>query len=226
MKKSQTTLNQLKNSYLNCRAFLFDLDHTLLHANTSFKFGWYLYRQKILPFFKMLYLFGCYGIHLLGGISIQSLHRLTMRTFFKGRSIKEINNLAKSFLDTHLFSMQNEPVMSILRRVQQEGKFVAILSSSPDFLVKAIAARWNVGNFLATRYELNSSGVIGGIAVSVQGCEKAEYVKKLGYDPSDVAGFSDSIHDLPFLKAVGCPVAVNPDRKLLRTSKKFGWEVI
>lgn len=226
MKESPKTLNQLKSGYLNCKAFLFDLDHTLLLANSSFKFGWYLYGKKILPLFKMLYLFSCYGIHLLGGISITSLHAKTMRTFFQGRSIKELNSLAKAFLDTHLFSMQNEKVLSILRKVQGEGKFVAILSSSPDFLVKAIAERWKVTHTLGTQYQLNSDGVIGGLEVSVQGREKADFVKKLHYELKETAGFSDSIHDLQFLQAVGSPVAVNPDRKLKRESAKYGWEVI
>lgn len=226
MRKSHQKLNQLKSGYLNCKAYLFDLDHTLLQVNTSLRFGWYLYRKKILPLFKMLYLFSCYGVHLLGGISIASLHSKTMRTFFQGRSIKELNGLVKIFLDSNLLSMQNEKILSILRKVQKEGKYVAILSSSPDFLVKAIADRWNVAHFLATRYRLSSEGMIGGLDLSVQGREKAEYVKKLQYKPQETAGFSDSIHDLPFLQAVGCPVAVNPDRKLRRMSVKCGWIVI
>jgi phosphoserine phosphatase len=38
--------------------------------------------------------------------------------------------------------------------------------------------------------------------------------------------YSDSHTDLPFLEAVGHPVAVNPDRKLRRIASQRGWPVL
>ncbi len=39
------------------------------------------------------------------------------------------------------------------------------------------------------------------------------------------AAYSDSATDEPMLAAVGHPVAVNPDKELLRTARERGWEV-
>jgi HAD superfamily hydrolase (TIGR01490 family) len=47
-----------------------------------------------------------------------------------------------------------------------------------------------------------------------------------GYDLSRCWAYSDSESDLPMLRAVGHPVAVNPDRELARVAKEEGWEVI
>ena len=45
----------------------------------------------------------------------------------------------------------------------------------------------------------------------------------IGFDK--VSFFSDSITDLPLLAEVDVPVAVNPDRRLLRAARARGWQV-
>jgi phosphoserine phosphatase len=47
-----------------------------------------------------------------------------------------------------------------------------------------------------------------------------------GFDLSECTAYSDSHTDLPFLEAVGHPVAVNPDRELRRTARDRGWPVL
>ncbi|MEC7402827.1 MAG: HAD-IB family hydrolase, partial [Actinomycetota bacterium] len=37
--------------------------------------------------------------------------------------------------------------------------------------------------------------------------------------------YSDSVTDLPMLETVGHPVAVNPDRALLKEATSRGWEI-
>jgi hypothetical protein len=46
-----------------------------------------------------------------------------------------------------------------------------------------------------------------------------------GIDLSASYAYSDSATDLPMLEAVGHPVAVNPDRDLLRAAREREWEV-
>ena len=47
-----------------------------------------------------------------------------------------------------------------------------------------------------------------------------------GFDLADCTAYSDSHTDIPFLEAVGHPVAVNPDRELRRTAREQGWPVL
>ena len=47
-----------------------------------------------------------------------------------------------------------------------------------------------------------------------------------GFDLAASTAYSDSHTDLPFLEAVGNPVAVNPDRELARIAAERGWEVL
>src|SRR3712207_7777615 len=47
-----------------------------------------------------------------------------------------------------------------------------------------------------------------------------------GIDLAASYAYSDSESDLPMLRAVGHPVAVNPDAPLLRVAREEGWDVI
>jgi HAD superfamily hydrolase (TIGR01490 family) len=47
-----------------------------------------------------------------------------------------------------------------------------------------------------------------------------------GLDLSESYAYSDSESDLPMLRAVGHPVAVNPDGRLLAVAREEGWEVL
>ena len=59
---------------------------------------------------------------------------------------------------------------------------------------------------------------------------KAEAIRGLaeteGIDLGESYAYSDSESDLPMLRAVGHPVAVNPDAELLRVAREEGWEVL
>ena len=51
-------------------------------------------------------------------------------------------------------------------------------------------------------------------------------VEREGLDLAACTAYSDSHTDLPFLEAVGIPVAVNPDRELRRIARERGWPVL
>ena len=59
---------------------------------------------------------------------------------------------------------------------------------------------------------------------------KAEAIRQVavdqGYDLTDSWAYSDSESDLPMLRVVGHPVAVNPDTELARVAREEGWEIM
>ena len=64
----------------------------------------------------------------------------------------------------------------------------------------------------------------------IYGEGKAEAIRKLaeseGIDLAESYAYSDSASDLPMLRAVGHPVAVNPDRELRDVARQEGWQVL
>ena len=53
-----------------------------------------------------------------------------------------------------------------------------------------------------------------------------ELAAEQGVDLAASWAYSDSESDLPMLRAVGHPVAVNPDAELARVAREEGWEVL
>ena len=53
-----------------------------------------------------------------------------------------------------------------------------------------------------------------------------ELAEEKGVDLADSWAYSDSHSDLPMLRAVGHPVAVNPDTELTRVAREEGWDVM
>ncbi|HMI68991.1 MAG TPA: HAD-IB family hydrolase, partial [Solirubrobacteraceae bacterium] len=53
-----------------------------------------------------------------------------------------------------------------------------------------------------------------------------ELAEREGIDLAASWGYSDSESDLPVLRAVGHPVAVNPDSELARVAREEGWEIM
>jgi phosphoserine phosphatase len=64
----------------------------------------------------------------------------------------------------------------------------------------------------------------------LHGEAKADAVRELArreeIDLSASTAYSDAAADLPFLEAVGTPVAVNPDRVLRKIARERRWEVL
>ena len=64
----------------------------------------------------------------------------------------------------------------------------------------------------------------------IYGAGKATAIEQLAREQNlDLAAsyaYSDSVSDLPMLRAVGHPVVVNPDRELLSLARGEGWEVL
>jgi hypothetical protein len=53
-----------------------------------------------------------------------------------------------------------------------------------------------------------------------------ELARREGFEFEHCYAYSDSASDLPMLRLVGHPVAVNPDRELLQVARQEGWDVI
>ena len=64
----------------------------------------------------------------------------------------------------------------------------------------------------------------------VYGSEKARAIEQLadreGLDLAESYAYSDSASDLPMLRLVGHPVAVNPDSALAKAAREERWELL
>lgn len=211
-------------------ASLFDLDHTLLKVNISYRFGVYLYQQNVFSFFCMLQLSLIYTMHKLHLLSMRQLHIQIFRKLFKGRPFQEIAQHIDLFLDGEIPSSLNSVVFGRFKLAKQSNAFTAILSSSPNFLVEAIAKRLEFATSQGSLYSLDKDQKFSHISSLIEGQEKADYIfelkKSSNLNIGEITAYSDSILDLPFLSAADKAVGVNPDPRLRKICQEKGWQVI
>lgn len=213
-----------------CGISAFDLDHTLLSKNSSYRFGCYLYRKNKISFASLAFIIGCNIRHGCGLLSITQLHECAFKRLFLGLDATIVRQWALDFIDEHLESLYYAPAIHKLKLAQAAGHLTVLLSSSPDFLVGPIANRLGISLWDATQYAVDKDHRFCHINQLMLGEDKATVLKRLREThhvlPRDVYAYSDSHLDLPFLISAGIPCGVNPNRHLRSICRRNGWKMI
>ena len=93
-----------------------------------------------------------------------------------------------------------------------------LVTGSPDWVVARWREHLNIADFSANRMAISRGRATGRLLEPIMAtAEKAtwceQYAAGHGMKLADCWGYADSHYDLPFLTALGHPVAVNPDRR-------------
>ncbi len=205
---------------------IFDLDGTLAAENVSFAFSKFLYKRGKIALRQMLSLIGVYIGHTLGLFSIEYVHSFAFRIICKNESVQKISSLIDQFLKEALPTLLRPQLVSRLLEAKARGSDVWLLSSSPDCIVEPIAAHLGIKTVEATRYQVKD-GRYAGIGSIVTGKEKKKFLEfHKGFSREEVIAYSDSVHDLPLLEAVGTPIVVCPDRVLKKVAQARRWQIL
>lgn len=111
------------------------------------------------------------------------------------------------------------------------GRLVFLVSASPEEIVRPLGEYLGVDRTIASRAALDDMGrYTGEVDFYAYGPHKAEAIRaaaeELDIDLSASFAYSDSVTDLPLLRAVGRPHAVNPDRDLARVARIESWPIL
>jgi HAD superfamily hydrolase (TIGR01490 family) len=115
---------------------------------------------------------------------------------------------------------------------QDAGRPAFIVSAAGNEVVGALAAVLGMEGGIGTSYEIDAEGRFTGRLDGpfVYGPGKVEameaFAAQHNIDLAASYAYSDSLSDLPMLRAVGNPVAVNPDPPLAALAKEEGWQVL
>lgn len=115
---------------------------------------------------------------------------------------------------------------------QDAGRRVYIVTAASQELAEVLATVLRFDGAIGTRYSTVVDGRFTGEPAGpfIYRTGKAEAIAGLaaeaGIDLRVSFAYSDSESDLPMLRAVGHPVAVNPDRELARIARAEAWEIL
>ena len=214
-------------------AAFFDLDKTLMAGSSGMQFARVATRQGIV------------GRRQLARWGVEHLrYRLRGTTDERtGEVLRAARELIAGVPALTIARMQPEVLAAILPRVypqmldevyshQDAGRPTFIVSAAGNDVVEALARVLRMDGGIGTGYEVDAAGNFTGRLDGpfVYGPGKVEAMEAFAasheIDLATSYAYSDSLSDLPMLRAVGNPVAVNPDPPLAAIAKEEGWRTM
>ncbi len=213
-------------------AAFFDLDKTVIAKASMVAFGGPLYRAGLIT--RRLLLRALYGqlVYMYVGADEARMARTrdAVLTLTKGWERARVRAIVRETLEEVIEPIVYDEALDLIRLHRDSGRKVYLVSASPEEIVDPLADYLGVDGGIATRAGVDADGrYTGEMEWFNDGPHKAEAIVRVaadeGIDLSRSYAYSDSATDIPMLATVGHPVAVNPDRELLRKAESEGWEV-
>ena len=213
---------------------LFDLDNTLLAGDSDYNWSLFLINEGLLD-----------------GASHQARNEQFYQDYKNGTldiyaflefQLKPLSQHPKKFLDElHLKYMEKviRPMMTqkaqnLVNKHKDAGDLCLVITATNSFVTRPIAAAYGIDNLIGTDPEIVNGEYTGGVSgvpsfkegkvtrinqwLTGRGAALADYATSYFY--------SDSHNDLPLMKLVTNPVAVDADDILTDYAKQHGWPQI
>lgn len=212
---------------------LFDLDHTLLPLDSDYTWG--EFTQQIgwtdpVEFKRRNDEF--YAHYVAGTLDIHDYVRFAVEAV-RVHGEAAWREAHQRFMREWILPLRPNAV-ELVRRHQQAGDLVAIVTATNELVTAPIAAAFEVPELIAVQLERGADGWITGEIAGVPSMREGKVVrveawlKQRGLDWLDVETtfYSDSTNDLPLLEQVDHPVATNPDARLRPIALERGWRIL
>ena len=198
---------------------LMDFDGTLLHGDSIIKFIAYAQTKGL-----------CAKAQAVAGARAGVAYKLGLMTageakrrslaFLAGRSEAEVGPVVSAFYEDVLRPALYRDGLSELRRLQEEGKAILLLTASPTFYLHPLKEVLGLEAIIGTRMDGNDGVYTGLMGDNCKGVQKplrlAEYLAAQGdrLDYESSVAYADSLSDAPMLKLCRRKVLVNPKPRL------------
>ena len=213
-------------------AAFFDLDRTLLRRSSALALAGPFRRHGLISRRQLAKAAAWQLLFVLRGASHDAVRRAAEDglVVLRGFTPEELRRLVADALEPILRPLVYAEPLQLVAEHRARGEPVFIVSATLQEIVQAIADDLGFDGALGTVCEVVDGAYTGKAVRALHAENKAACVRELaaarGFDLSQCTAYSDSHTDLPFLEAVGSPVAVNPDRKLRRIAAARGWPVL
>jgi len=209
-------------------AAFFDLDRTLLRRSPALALAPAFRKRGIISRRMMVEAAAWQVLFMLRGASHEAVRRAAVDglLLLRGRTPDEMRELVAESMERVLRPLVYAESLDLVQRHRKRGEPVYIVSATLQEIVEAIADDLGFDGALGTVCEVVDGAYTGKAIRALHAEAKADCIRSLDYDLDASTAYSDSHTDLPFLEAVGHPVAVNPDRKLRRVATSRGWPIM
>jgi HAD superfamily hydrolase (TIGR01490 family) len=215
------------------RLTLFDLDHTLLNGDSDVLWCDFLIQQGVLDGASFAarnadmdsrYQAGTVGPEEFANFYVGTL---------AGRTRAQWEPLRQKFLATQIVPRIGHSALDLVERHLDAGDLVVLTTATNRFLTELTAIYFGIEHLIATEPQMQDGRFTGRTTGTLNMREGKvtrllDWLQACGhhFKDFDTTAYSDSINDLPLLKAVRHAVAVNPDPRLHAKARARGWTIL
>ena len=210
---------------------LFDLDNTLLAGDSDYNWSLFLIKQGLLDEkthherneqFYLDYKNGNLDIYKFLAFQLKPLSE---------HSMADLNALHAKYMDSVIRPMMTQKAQDLVNQHKAQGDLCLVITATNSFVTKPIAQAYGIAHLIGTDPEMVNGAYTGGVAgvPSFQEGKVTRLKQWLAERGQELADFersyfySDSHNDLPLMKLVTHPVAVDADAKLTDYAQQHGW---
>jgi HAD superfamily hydrolase (TIGR01490 family) len=213
-------------------AAFFDLDKTLIEGSSAIHFARASYHRGMLSRRQLARGLWDNLVFRLSGSTDEKTDslRATVLDAIAGQRVVDLARLGPEVLAGVLPRAYPE-MLEVAWAHQDAGRPVYIVTAASQEMAESLASVFVLDGGIGMRSEIRDGYYTGrpdGPFTYREG--KAEAIRQVaereGIDLAESFAYSDSESDLPMLRCVGHPVAVNPDAELLRIAREEGWQVM
>ncbi|MDH5765499.1 MAG: HAD-IB family hydrolase [Gammaproteobacteria bacterium] len=210
---------------------LFDLDNTLLSGDSDYLWGCFLaekglverdyYEQENQRF---------YDEYKQGTLDIFEFLSFSLKPLAENKP-EVLTRLQHQFLDEIIRPLMGPAAFELIEKHKTAGDTLVVITATNSFVTRPIVKAFGIEHLLATEPEIidgRYTGKVDGIPCFQDGKVKRldAWLQQNSQSLVNSWFYSDSHNDIPLLKQVDHPVAVDPDEKLHQLAMDFGWPVI
>ena len=213
-------------------AAFFDLDKTLIEGSSALHFGRAAYKHGMISRRRLARDAWANVRFRMRGSTDEITDELRDRILdsIAGQRVVDLQRLGPDVLAGILPLLYRE-VLHEAYAHQDAGRPAYIITAASQELAEVLAQVLVFDGGIGMRSEVKDGVYTGRLAGPFTYREgKAEAIRELaareGIDLAESYAYSDSESDMPMLRTVGHPVAVNPDAALERTARSEGWRIM
>lgn len=210
---------------------IFDLDNTLIGGDSDYLWGEYLCEHGLIDSeghrdAHRQY----YEDYHAGRLDIDDFLRFQLKPL-ADNTLKDLERWRQDYMATKIRPIMLPKARQLVEDHRRRGHELLIITATNRFITEPIAAALEIDNLVATepRFEAGCyTGEVEGIPSYREGKVQRmhDWLQARGETSCEQWFYSDSHNDIPLLKEVDHPVAVDPDDSLREFAEKMDWPVI
>lgn len=210
---------------------IFDLDHTLLSGDSDHAWGQFLVDRGLVdPEVHQRRNDHFYEQYKAGSLDIHEYLEFAMRPLTE-YDTDHMHAERDIFLNDRIEPLVSQKARDLIRHHEERGDTLLIITATNGFVTYPIAERLGIEHIIAPHPEV-IDGRYTGRTVGIPSFQDGKvtrlkrWMEEHQHDMQGSYFYSDSHNDLPLLRLVDHPVAVDPDPTLQAEAEANDWPVI